>query len=65
MKVKPDLVIETGIAHGIYYFFCKFIKNDGYKKFKVIGVDIDIRKHNLKEILKHPMKKHLKLIEAR
>jgi cephalosporin hydroxylase len=64
-KVKPDLVIETGIAHGgSIIFSASLLKMMGIKKFKVIGIDIDIRKHNLKEILKHPMKKHLKLIEG-
>lgn len=64
-KVKPNLVIETGIAHGgSVIFSASLLKMMGIKKFKVIGVDIDIRKHNLKEILRHPMKKFIKLIEG-
>ena len=64
-KVKPDLIIETGIAHGgSIIFSASMLKMMNVKNFKVIGIDIDIRKHNLKEILKHPMKKYIKLIEG-
>lgn len=61
--VKPDYIIETGVAHGgslIYYAsICHLIG-----KGKVIGIDIDIRKHNRKVIEKHGMFKRVKLIEG-
>lgn len=64
-KVKPNLVIETGIAHGgSIIYSASLLKMMGIKNFKVIGIDIDIRKHNLKEILRHPMKRHIKMIEG-
>tara|TARA_B100001175_G_scaffold312375_2_gene318245 strand:- start:1105 stop:1839 length:735 start_codon:yes stop_codon:yes gene_type:complete len=64
-KVKPDIVIETGIAHGgSVIFTASILKMIGKKNFKVIGVDIDIRKHNLKEIKKSVVYKHLDLIEG-
>ncbi len=64
-KVKPDVVIETGIAHGgSVIFTASILKMIGKKNFKVIGIDIDIRKHNLKEIKKSIVYNHLDLIEG-
>ncbi len=64
-KVKPDLVIETGIAHGgSVIFTASILKMIGKKNFKVIGIDIDIRKHNLKEIKKSIYFKYIDLIEG-
>jgi cephalosporin hydroxylase len=62
-EVKPDLIIETGIAHGgslIYYASLLELIGKG----KVLGIDIDIREHNLKEIKRHPMYKRIKMIEG-
>lgn len=61
--VKPDLVIETGIAHGgslIYYASLLELIGRG----EVLGIDIDIRAHNRAEIEKHPMMKRIKMIEG-
>ncbi len=55
-NVKPDIVIESGIAHGgsliLYSSLLELLGNG-----KVIGVDIEIRKHNREAIEKHPMSK--------
>ena len=62
-EVKPDLIIETGIAHGgslIYYASLLELIGKG----EVLGVDIDIREHNRKEIEKHPMYKRIKMVEG-
>jgi cephalosporin hydroxylase len=63
-QVKPDLIIETGIAHGGSIIFSasmlELLGNDG----KVIAVDIDIRKHNREEIEKHPMMKRITMLEG-
>jgi len=63
-KIKPKLIVETGIAHGgsliFYASMLELIGNDGM----VLGVDIDIRAHNRAEIEKHPMFKHIKMIEG-
>lgn len=63
-EVQPDLIIETGVAHGgsiIYYAsLLELIGKDGL----VIGIDIDIRKHNRDLIENHPMFKRIKLIEG-
>lgn len=61
--VKPDLIIETGIAHGgslIYYASLLELIGKG----EVLGIDIDIRAHNRAEIEKHPMIKRIKMIEG-
>jgi cephalosporin hydroxylase len=63
-SVKPDLIIETGIAHGGSLIFSasmlELIGGNG----KVVGIDIDIRKHNRDEIEKHPMFKRIHLVEG-
>ena len=61
---KPDLIIETGIAHGgslIYYAsLMEMMQLDGY----VLGIDIDIRDHNRSEIDAHPMRKRIQMIQG-
>lgn len=62
-EIKPDLIIETGIAHGgsiIYYASLLELIGKG----EVLGVDIDIRDHNRVEIEKHPMFKRIKMIQG-
>jgi cephalosporin hydroxylase len=62
-EVKPDLIIETGIAHGgSIIFSASMLEIIG--KGSVIGIDIDIRKHNLAEIESHSMFKRIQLIEG-
>ena len=62
--VKPDLIIETGIAHGgsliLSASLLELIGGEG----KVLGIDIDIRAHNRKEIEAHPMMKRIEMIEG-
>jgi cephalosporin hydroxylase len=63
-NVKPDLIIETGIAHGgsliFYASMLELLGEDG----KVIGIDVDIREHNRREIEKNPMFKRIAMIEG-
>lgn len=63
-QVKPQLIIETGIAHGgsliFYASMLELLADDGV----VLGIDIDIRQHNKVEIEKHPMYKRIKMIEG-
>ncbi|MEO5783651.1 MAG: cephalosporin hydroxylase family protein [Ginsengibacter sp.] len=62
-EIQPDLIIETGIAHGgslIYYASLLELIGNG----EVLGIDIDIREHNRKEIEKHQMFKRIKMIEG-
>jgi cephalosporin hydroxylase len=63
-NVKPDLIIETGIAHGgSLIFYASMLELLGGKG-KVLGIDIDIREHNRREIETHPMFKHITMIEG-
>jgi cephalosporin hydroxylase len=62
-ELKPDLIIETGIAHGgslIYYASLLELIGKG----EVLGIDIDIREHNRTEIEKHPMYKRIHMLQG-
>lgn len=62
-NLKPDLIIETGIAHGgslIFYSSLLEMIGNG----EVLGIDIDIRQHNKTEIENHPMNKRIRMIEG-
>ena len=63
-QVKPDLIIETGIACGgslvFYASMLELIGGNG----QVLGIDIEIREHNRVEIEKHPMFKRITMIEG-
>ncbi len=70
--VQPDLIIETGIAHGGSLIFSAsmlallnlcYPNQTATNKRKVLGIDIDIREHNKQAIMQHPMYKDLKMIE--
>lgn len=68
-EVKPDMIIETGIAHGGSLIFsasmlilleaCGEIENG-----QVLGIDIDIREHNKKAIEEHPLSKKITMFEG-
>lgn len=62
-EVQPDIIVETGIAHGgslIYYASLFEMLGKGH----VVGVDIEIRPHNRTAIEKHPMFKRITMIEG-
>lgn len=62
-RTKPDLIIETGIAHGgALIFYASMLELIGHGH--VLGIDIDIREHNYVEIIKHPMVKRISMIEG-
>ena len=78
-QVKPDLIIETGIAHGGSLVFsasmlalldmCNAIEsgetiNPKESKRKVLGIDIDIRAHNRAAIEAHPMASLIQMIQG-
>ena len=62
-QVKPDLIIETGVAHGgsliFYASLCKAMD-----KGRIVGVDIEIRPHNRAAIEAHEMSPLITLIEG-
>lgn len=67
-EVKPDLIIETGIAHGgsliFYASILELIATCTGNEGEVIGIDIDIRPHNRKAIEEHPMYKRISMIQG-
>lgn len=62
-QVQPDVIIETGIAHGgsliFYSSICELLG-----KGRVIGLDIEIRPHNRSAIEAHPMASRITMIEG-
>lgn len=61
---KPDLIIETGIAHGGSLIFSASMLELLSKPGLVLGIDIDIRPHNRAAIENHPMHKRIRMIEG-
>ncbi|NWJ96741.1 MAG: cephalosporin hydroxylase family protein [Chloroflexi bacterium] len=62
-RVKPDVVIETGIAHGgSLIFYASLFKAMGHGR--VIGIDVEIRPHNRKAIEEHELFEYITLIEG-
>ncbi len=62
-QVKPDLIIETGIAHGgSLIFSASMLEILGHGE--VVGVDIDIRQHNREKIEGHHLSNRIKMIEG-
>src|SRR6476620_1388684 len=62
-SVKPDLIIETGVAHGgSLILYASLLELIG--KGEVLGIDIDIRTHNREAIESHKMSKRIKLIQG-
>lgn len=60
---KPDVIVETGVAHGgsLIYYASLF---EALGKGRVIGVDLEIRPHNRASIEAHPMMQRITLIEG-
>jgi cephalosporin hydroxylase len=78
-KVRPDLIIETGIAHGGSLIYSASllalldlcdateqgeVLDPRKPKRKVLGIDIDIRKHNRDAIEAHPLFPRIDMIEG-
>ena len=72
-KVKPDIIVETGIAHGgslvlSASLLCLLDVMDGIdpreSSRRVVGVDIDIRAHNRAALDEHPLRFKMELIEG-
>ncbi len=78
-RIRPDLIVETGIAHGgslilsasmlAMIEYCDAITqgttlHPDQPKRKVVGIDIDIRAHNRQAILDHPMANRIAMMEG-
>jgi cephalosporin hydroxylase len=62
--LKPDVIIETGIAHGgSLVFYATLLKGMG-KRGRVIGIDVEIRFSNREAIEKHELSNYITLIEG-
>jgi cephalosporin hydroxylase len=62
-QIKPDVLIETGIAHGgSLIFYASLFK--AMEKGRVIGVDIEIRPHNRKAMEAHELSGAIAMIEG-
>jgi cephalosporin hydroxylase len=62
-KLQPDIVVETGVAHGGSLVLSASIL-ELIGKGKVIGIDIEIRPHNRAAMETHPLKHRIELIEG-
>jgi cephalosporin hydroxylase len=62
-QVRPDVIVETGVAHGgsliFYASLCKAMDHG-----RVIGVDIEIRQHNRRALEDHPLASYITLLEG-
>jgi cephalosporin hydroxylase len=78
-KIKPDLIIETGIAHGGSLIFsasmltlldvCEAIEagqpyDPAASRRKVVGIDIEIRPHNRAAVEAHPLYPRIQMIDG-
>jgi cephalosporin hydroxylase len=62
-KVRPDVIVETGVAHGgSSVFFASLF--EVFDHGRVISIDIEIRPHNRRALEEHPLKKRITLIEG-
>jgi cephalosporin hydroxylase len=62
-RIKPDVIIETGIAHGgSLVFYASLCKALDYGR--IIGVDIEVRPHNRKAIESHELYDYITLVEG-
>lgn len=63
-SVQPDVVIETGVAHGgSLILSASILQLLGGDRF-VIGIDVDIRRHNRERLEQHPLASRLRLVEG-
>ena len=78
-QIRPDLIVETGIAHGgslvmsasmlALLDVCDALSsgkalNPAASRRKVVGIDVDIRAHNRAAIEAHPLATYIEMIEA-
>jgi cephalosporin hydroxylase len=62
-RVEPDVIVETGVAHGgSLVFYASLCKASG--RGRVVGIDVEIRPHNRRAIEAHPLASYITLIEG-
>ena len=68
-KIKPDLIIDVGVARGGSLIYCASILElvgiyGGNKHSKVLGVEIDLKDHNRQAILASPLSPKIRIIDG-
>lgn len=68
-SIRPDLIVETGIAHGGSLIFSASMLElnaacGGPKDAEVLGVDIDIRAHNRSAVEAHPLSRRITMMQG-
>jgi cephalosporin hydroxylase len=63
-SVRPEVIVEAGVAHGgSLILSASILQLLGGDRF-VIGIDVDIRRHNRERLLAHPLASRLRLIDG-
>jgi cephalosporin hydroxylase len=63
LSVKPDLIVETGVAHGgTLVFFASMLELLGGGE--AVGVEVELRAHNRAALEAHPLRRRLRVIEG-
>lgn len=62
--IRPDRIVETGVAHGGSLVFFASLLHLLDRGGRVLGIDLDIRAHNRRELEAHPMHKHIDLLQG-
>jgi cephalosporin hydroxylase len=68
-RIQPNLIIETGIAHGGSLIFSASMLElnaacGGPRDAKVLGIDVEIRSHNRQAIEEHPLARRISMIQG-
>jgi cephalosporin hydroxylase len=68
-SIQPEIIIETGIAHGGSLIFSASMLElnaacGGPRDAEVLGIDIDIRPHNRAAIEAHPMSRRITMLQG-
>jgi cephalosporin hydroxylase len=64
VTLRPDVIIETGVAHGGSLIFYASLFRAVGSKGRVVGIDIDIRPQNRRAIESHELASYITLVEG-
>lgn len=63
--LKPDLIIETGVAHGgSLIFYASLLKAMDLTESFVVGVELELRQNNERAILEHPLSRSISIVKG-
>jgi cephalosporin hydroxylase len=64
-SLRPDVIIETGVAHGgSLIFYASLLKAMGLEQARVVGVELELRPHNEEAILAHPLSGAISIVKG-